>query len=103
MGDSDVVMAPQRGNTLGTCSIEVLTLESMKDIWTPYAQEICRLQDPPLAAGARAAAPSHRAACHFQDTLPASSPANEHRGGGERLARLQAFFAARRPETGDAA
>ena len=40
MGDSNVVMAPQRGNTLGTCSIEVLTLESCKDIWLPFAQQV---------------------------------------------------------------
>lgn len=40
MGDSDVVMAPQRGNTFGTCSIEVLTLENAKDIWDPYAQDV---------------------------------------------------------------
>ena len=39
MGGSDVILAPQRGNTLGTCSIEVLTLMSAKDIWLPHAQE----------------------------------------------------------------
>ena len=69
----------------------------------PHAEEICRMQEPPLVAGA-AATPAHRAACHFRDTLPAAaSPANGHRGGGERLARLQAFFAAHRPGTGNAA
>lgn len=40
MGSSDVIMAPQRGNFLGTCSIEVLTLESCKDIWLPFAQQV---------------------------------------------------------------
>lgn len=40
MGGSEIIMAPQRGNTLGTCSIEVLTLESARTLWTPYAQEI---------------------------------------------------------------
>jgi peptide/nickel transport system ATP-binding protein len=60
----------------------------------PHVQEVCRLQDPPLVVGTTATTRSHRAACHFQDTLPAASPVNEHRGGGERLARLQSFFAA---------
>ena len=68
----------------------------------PHAQEICRSQAPPLAVGATAAAPAHRAACHFQDTLPAVPPAAGHNRGGERLARLQSFFAAK-SETGDAA
>ena len=40
MGGSDVVMAPQRGNDLGTCSIEVLTLEYNADIWAPFAQDV---------------------------------------------------------------
>lgn len=39
-GFSDVVMAPFRGNNLGTCSIEVLTLEVMKEPWPAYAQEV---------------------------------------------------------------
>lgn len=39
-GGSDVIMAPQRGNNLGTCAIEVLTLESCKDIWLPFAQQV---------------------------------------------------------------
>ncbi|TPX15992.1 uncharacterized protein E0L32_000326 [Thyridium curvatum] len=43
MGGSEVVMAPQRGNALGTCAIEVLTLESARDIWDPYAQEVLDL------------------------------------------------------------
>ncbi|HEY8612818.1 MAG TPA: oligopeptide/dipeptide ABC transporter ATP-binding protein, partial [Roseomonas sp.] len=68
----------------------------------PFVQPICREQDPPLVAGATATTPAHRAACHFQDTLPATSPAAEHNGGGERLARLQAFFAAK-PDMGTAA
>ncbi|PSR85731.1 hypothetical protein BD289DRAFT_409085 [Coniella lustricola] len=40
MGDSEIIMAPQRGNTLGTCSIEILTLESAKSLWKPYAEEV---------------------------------------------------------------
>lgn len=40
---SEIVMASQRGNDLGTCSIEVLTLEAARDMWTPYAEEIVGL------------------------------------------------------------
>ena len=40
LGDSNVTMAPFRGNRLGTASIEVLTLQSVADIWQPYAQEV---------------------------------------------------------------
>ena len=40
MGGSNVVMAPQRGNDLGTCAIEVLTLESCAKIWPPFAQDV---------------------------------------------------------------
>jgi len=40
MGDSNVIMAPQRGNSLGTCSIEILTLQDCKEKWHPYAQEL---------------------------------------------------------------
>ncbi|KAK0733126.1 hypothetical protein B0T26DRAFT_745211 [Lasiosphaeria miniovina] len=40
MGGSDMIMAPQRGNELGTCAIEVLTLEAARDLWVPYAEEI---------------------------------------------------------------
>jgi len=40
MGGSDVVMAPQRYNKLGTCSIEVLTLRSASPIWHAFAQEV---------------------------------------------------------------
>lgn len=39
-GSSNVVMAPFRGHTLGTCSIEVLTLQNMEAEWTPYAQYV---------------------------------------------------------------
>ena len=39
-GDSDVVMAPFKNNKFGTASIEVLTLQSVADIWQPYAQEV---------------------------------------------------------------
>jgi peptide/nickel transport system ATP-binding protein/oligopeptide transport system ATP-binding protein len=68
----------------------------------PHVQPICREQDPPLVAGTTAITPAHRAACHFQDVLPAASPATEHHAGGERLARLQAFFAPK-PDMGNAA
>ncbi|KAJ6509051.1 hypothetical protein C8R45DRAFT_894083 [Mycena sanguinolenta] len=40
MGGSNIIMAPQKGNSLGTCAIEVLTLESAKDLWLPYAEEV---------------------------------------------------------------
>jgi hypothetical protein len=40
MGGSDMVMAPQRGNARGTCSIEVLTLEAARGLWVPYAEEV---------------------------------------------------------------
>jgi hypothetical protein len=40
MGGSDIVMAPQRGNMLGTASIEILTLYAAKEDWIPYAQEV---------------------------------------------------------------
>ncbi|KAI1288717.1 hypothetical protein F5Y03DRAFT_379446 [Xylaria venustula] len=40
MGSSDVTMAPQRGNKLGTCAIEILTLKAVADIWEPYAQKV---------------------------------------------------------------
>lgn len=41
MGGSDVIMAPQMGNTLGTCSIEVLTLENARSIWRHYMPKRC--------------------------------------------------------------
>ncbi|KAK3380931.1 hypothetical protein B0H63DRAFT_415656 [Podospora didyma] len=41
MGGSDIVMAPQRGNNkLGTCAIEVLTLEAAGHLWIPYTEEV---------------------------------------------------------------
>ncbi len=40
MGGSNVIMAPQRGNSLGTCSIEILTLQDCKEKWHPYAQKL---------------------------------------------------------------
>lgn len=50
MGGSDVVMAPQRGNSLGNCSIEILTLYNARDVWLLYAQQILdrwmALRDP---------------------------------------------------------
>lgn len=39
-GPSNVTMAPFRGHLLGTCSIEILTLENMKELWVPYAQDV---------------------------------------------------------------
>ncbi|KAL6411673.1 oxidoreductase [Ilyonectria robusta] len=50
MGGSDVVMAPQRGNALGTCSIEVLTLHNAANLWPTFAQSVLdkwmALKDP---------------------------------------------------------
>ncbi|MBL7813928.1 MAG: FAD-binding oxidoreductase [Saprospiraceae bacterium] len=41
MGDSDILLAPQYGNSFGTCSIEVLTiLTTPKDEWRDFLQEI---------------------------------------------------------------
>ncbi|KAH8669126.1 hypothetical protein BX600DRAFT_461253 [Xylariales sp. PMI_506] len=45
MSDSQVTMAPQRGNNLGTCSVEILTLESAAtlgagSVWAAYAQSV---------------------------------------------------------------
>lgn len=40
MGSSEVTLAPQRGNKLGTCAIEILTLKAVADIWEPYAQQV---------------------------------------------------------------
>ncbi|EME42692.1 hypothetical protein DOTSEDRAFT_133846 [Dothistroma septosporum NZE10] len=39
-GGSNILLAPQYGNTLGTCSIEILTLQPAIDTWQPYAQEV---------------------------------------------------------------
>ena len=45
MGSSDVLMAPQRGNDLGTLSIEILTLPDAvaDDEWAGFAQEVTDL------------------------------------------------------------
>ena len=51
-----------------------------------FAQEVCRREEPPLAGSA------HRAACHFQDTLPPFGRVAERDTGGDRLRRLQAYF-----------
>jgi hypothetical protein len=40
MGSSDVLMAPQRGNTHGTCAIEVLTPRFMENEWHQFAQAV---------------------------------------------------------------
>ena len=40
MGGSDMLMAAQRGNNLGTCCIGVLTLESAAKLFPKYAQEV---------------------------------------------------------------
>ncbi|KAI1381806.1 hypothetical protein F4677DRAFT_451859 [Hypoxylon crocopeplum] len=39
-GASNVTMAPFRGHVLGTCSIEILTLQNMGAKWLPYAQYV---------------------------------------------------------------
>jgi hypothetical protein len=44
MGGSDITMAPQRGNRLGTCSIEVLTnLRTPAREWRRFMQDIANL------------------------------------------------------------
>lgn len=40
MGSSNATMAPQRGYELGTCAIEILTVEAAADIFKPYAQQL---------------------------------------------------------------
>ncbi len=65
----------------------------------PFAEPVCTTDDPALVAGA--GAPDHPAACHFRDALPPAAPPADRRGGGERLLRLQSFFA--RTPVGDAA
>ena len=41
MGDSDVILAPQRGNTFGTCAIEVLTTaHTPEDEWISFLQQL---------------------------------------------------------------
>ena len=40
MADSNVLMAPQRGNTNGTCAIEVLTPRFMENEWKKFAQAV---------------------------------------------------------------
>jgi hypothetical protein len=41
MGDSNIFLAPQRGNQLGTCSIEVLsTPNTPKDDWQAFCQKL---------------------------------------------------------------
>ncbi|KAL7622413.1 hypothetical protein AAE478_007918 [Parahypoxylon ruwenzoriense] len=39
-GPSGVTMAPFRGHKLGSCSIEILTLQNMEAEWAPYAQYV---------------------------------------------------------------
>ncbi|KAI1394049.1 uncharacterized protein F4822DRAFT_34928 [Hypoxylon trugodes] len=39
-GPSNVTMAPFRGHNLGSCSIEVLTLQNMEAEWNSYAQYV---------------------------------------------------------------
>ena len=55
----------------------------------PHAQERCRQEEPAL----REAAPGHRVACHFYDTLPrpAGALAMGDGGGGRFPIRLAAF------------
>ncbi|KIW22950.1 uncharacterized protein PV07_11191 [Cladophialophora immunda] len=40
MAGSQVTLAPQRGHTLGTCAIEILSLHNVADIWPAYAQKV---------------------------------------------------------------
>ena len=37
---SNVTLAPQRGHTLGTCAIEIVTPDYVADIWPAYAQKV---------------------------------------------------------------
>lgn len=40
MGSSSATLAPQRHNTLGTCSIEILTLQANNPTWQAYSQAV---------------------------------------------------------------
>jgi hypothetical protein len=41
MGDSQIILAPQRGNVLGTCSIEILsTLDTPSEDWMEFCQKV---------------------------------------------------------------
>jgi hypothetical protein len=41
MGDSQILLAPQRGNVLGTCSIEILSnFNTPKDVWKEFCQRL---------------------------------------------------------------
>jgi len=41
MGSSDIILAPQRGNKLGTCSIEILTtLNTPRREWEKFCQKV---------------------------------------------------------------
>ncbi|KAL7275820.1 hypothetical protein RUND412_001231 [Rhizina undulata] len=40
MSSSDIIMAPQSGNSFGTASIEVLTTMAAVDVWPPFVQAI---------------------------------------------------------------
>jgi oligopeptide/dipeptide ABC transporter ATP-binding protein len=55
----------------------------------PYAQARCRSAEPALDADAS----GHAVACHFWRDIPRAAVVPEAPAGGERLARLQAFFA----------
>jgi oligopeptide/dipeptide ABC transporter ATP-binding protein len=55
----------------------------------PYAEAVCAERIPELEGGVQLAA------CHLQHRLPAPIPTYERDAGGERLRRLQAFFADR--------
>lgn len=59
MGDSNIIMAPQRGNTHGTASIEIATVpEAVPDEeWAPFRQKVCDLW--------RALAPEGRVRPHW--------------------------------------
>ena len=50
IGGNDVIMAPQRGNALVTCSIEILALHATRNIWPALAQFVLdkwmTLKDP---------------------------------------------------------
>jgi hypothetical protein len=45
MGDSEMIMAPQRGNKHGTASIEVLSVPDAvsEEVWVPFLQRVCDL------------------------------------------------------------
>jgi len=83
MGASDILLAPQRGNTLGTTSIEVLTtFNTPADDWQAFCQ---RLTDKWTAYRDRSTGKRLRARPHWCKQWAFLTLQDEHGGGGKML------------------